>query len=214
MRNWILGLMLLTGLGCVPGNSPIRIIQTQALDTDCKTSDMLQIAHGVLDIAGNGAYIVDLAVESEIAPPPMTQTNSMMMTLNTPGAHNFNIETLALTYKSTDPSITFDPENIGVFGVVKPASKFDLIGSVIGPKAVQKLKDNVNDPMADPKTVLNVNITVKGRLESGEAISSNTITLPITVKTSTTDPTLCKAWAPAGPCMAAPGQDGAPVMCL
>src|SRR4051794_6466878 len=166
MRNLIAGVVFLLSAGCIPGNSPIRIIGAFDLDAKCMIG-MTERLRGFLDISGPGTYVTDFRIESEIL--SQMSVNGQMQPLTTPGAHNFVAETFSVTYKSTDPVIAFDAENIAVFGVIKPGETADVFGDIIGPKAAQKLRDNVTDANADPQTTLTVGLTVKGHLQSGEA---------------------------------------------
>jgi hypothetical protein len=213
MRYLITGLLLGLGSACIPGNSPIRIEgATDVTDKCLPGSDM--ILHGTLDISGPGTYIVGFQVHSEIAAP--SQPNTNMTELDTPGAHNFVADVFSVSYKATDPVITFVGESVPIFGVVTPGQTTNIFGNIMGQKAIEALRMRVTDPNADPKTTLSVAVQIKGHLQSGESITSDAITYPITVFTSGQN--CVNGFVAAGPCSAggaggSPGQDGFAVVC-
>jgi hypothetical protein len=209
--------IVVAGLGsaCVPGNSPIRIVDFLPVDTSkCTAADMNTIESGRLDASGAGVYLVGVSVDSDLA--KVTQLDSTGAPISGPGANNFVVEFAAMTYTAKDAMSgatvggAFAPEQVPLSAVIPPAStKNELVLSIIGPKAAARLVTTVT-PM-NPVVILSVGVTLKGHVESGASLSSNTLTFPITV--TTTNASCANGFSKSAPC-AEPGQDSTPVTCL
>jgi hypothetical protein len=210
MRTLIIAALALTSAACIPGNSPVRVVGTIGTDDMCKVVEEVQVFRGVLDVAGSGAYVVNLQLESELAMPVNQDQNGN--NLVAPGANNWVADELLLSYTSKDPVITsFKAERVAIFGVVQPGMNGIITGNIITADALQRLRDAITAGMT-PETTLNVRVEVRGHLESSTTllggVNTNPITFPITVRNSGT--TCAGGTAPSCP---PAGQDGAPITC-
>jgi hypothetical protein len=202
---------------CVPGNSPLRVTDIFPLKDDCTPNTMVSILSGDLDVSGAGRYIADIHLVSELTKTAIL-TDENGLPLNMPGVNNFVIEGADFTYTSKNPIISFAAERLAFTGYVLADDQFDLLNfNMIGPNALQKLRDNVTDPTQ--LTLLTVNFTIKGHLESGQPESVELVSFPITVFNS--DPTMMRMCTngllPTGACaktgFGSAGQDGAAIEC-
>lgn len=205
--------LLVVASGCVPGNNPVRVTGafavTSDMDTTCAFQTDLQQVSGRLDVNGAGKFFLNFGLVSELS--PATFANSQGETLSTQGQNNFIADELVLSYTSRNPTITFETERIPVYFVVLEGAEHQYITNIIGEKAFVKLRDNVTDPAADPKTTLLAKVEIKGHLESGGTVSANPFTFPITVFASAN---ACPMGvAPTGICGGNAGQDGQPIVC-
>ena len=202
------------GAACVPGNSPIRVTGAFPVDDMCQPQDNAQLVRGSLDVSGVGTYFIGFGLESEFDPGPSLQ-NASGTTLTTNGQNNWIADEMILSYSATPTISGFETERIGIYAVVKPGQPGTLKVNILGPKAAQRLRDNITDPLADPKTSLTVRIEFKGHLESTTTalggVSSNIVTFPINV--ITTGAMCPNGIAPTAPCGGG-GQDGFPIVCL
>jgi hypothetical protein len=205
---WMLALAATAG--CVPGNNPIRVTGAFPVDNACEWDDKIMQVQGTLDASGAGTYYIMMRLESELTQADISNSNGVQ--LSTPGQNNFVGDELYVTYTARNPAITFEPERLPIYIVIAPGGEYQLAANILGPKAATKLRDNVTDPAADPKTTLFATVAVRGHLESGQSTQSNSFTFPITV--FTTNASCAGTMAATGPCMSGGGQDGAPITCL
>jgi hypothetical protein len=77
MRKPIIAAIALTASACIPGNSPIRIVGTIGLDNKCVPDTSVIVSRGSLDLAGAGAYIATLLVDSELTIPTNMDMNGV-----------------------------------------------------------------------------------------------------------------------------------------
>ena len=205
---------LLLGAACVPGNNPLHVTGvfsvTSDMESTCAFQTAVQQYSGSLDVNGAGHYYLNLRIASEIVPPNIV--NSQGDVLTTVSQNTFVTDEMVLSYTSRNPSITFETERIPLLFVVPPQTEDNqLIVDIMGPKAFVKLRDNVTDPLADPKTQLLATVEIKGHLESGQTLSINPLTYPIEVFASAN---ACPMGvARSGVCLGNGGQDGQPIVC-
>jgi hypothetical protein len=182
MKN-LLWLCTLAGLSCVPSTSPIRISGLYPLSVgtqgECKLDSKVGQIGGLLDPQGGGDFGLVVGIDSELTPAPIE--SSQQRSLIEAGRFNFNVEAFVLNYRSTNPVISFEQETVPVAFIVKPSSTDNRIGAdIIGDKAAAKMKNQLNNP--DQTTQLIVGIALKGKLSSGETVTSNTLDFPIDVR--------------------------------
>ncbi len=212
----LLSFTVLLATSCVPGESPIRILGFFSVDTgmggaECMLTNDVGQTRGRLDASGGGDYVVVMQVASDVTSQPVLQ-NARGLDLTGPGSRNFVATEIFLTYRSVNPSITFDAETIPIVATIAPATSDNRIAAdIIGDKAATKLRDMLSDPTIT--TILTVNVQLRGRLESGETIHSNTLSFPIEVTPSNAPCPEPGNVARTGPCGARGGQDGTPVIC-
>jgi hypothetical protein len=208
---------VVAGLGsaCVPGNSPIHITELWATDSSCKFDDMVGKTRGTLDASGAGTYLIGMDISSDLAKG--SQIDSTGMEVGSPSINTFVVEFLAVTYTAKDAMSgatvggAFAPENLPVtFQVAPLTDKNQLITEIIGPKAAAQLAGVVTNPAQN--VIFTVSMTLKGHLEAGGALSSDTVSYPITVTTSGAN--CANGFQKTGPCMTGGGQDGTAVTCL
>lgn len=219
MRKLIIALFGITvalGTGCVPGESPIRITGFFSVDTgtggaECNLDNEVGQTRGFLDASGGGDYVVVMNIASDVTAEPVLQS-ARGLDLTGPGSRNFLATEVFLTYRSVNPTITFDPESIPITATFAPnTAENRLAADIIGDKAATRLRDMLSDPTIT--TILTVNVQLRGRLESGETVHSNSLSFPIEVKPSNAPCTEPGNVARTGPCGARGGQDGTPVIC-
>jgi hypothetical protein len=179
--------------------APAVVTRTDALSTDCMAGTVGQ-SNGLLDIAGAGTFVINLHVESLAGADPSH-------------SHDFVEQDVAVKYTLTAPGgakTEFQPESIGMFGVLAGGGTQDLAAQLIGPLAQQQLSNSVGP---GDQFTLTAHVQLKGHLEgSGSTIQTDPIDFPITV---TNSGTLCPAGvAPTGPCGTGGGQDGSAIECL
>ena len=210
----LLALLLLGAISCVPGSSPIRITGTFSAVDDmgaCTLDNDIGQTLGRLDASGGGDYLIVLQVESELNAGAQI-TNHRGLALTGTGKHIFVVDGLFLTYRSTNPVITFEQEVIPISSSFDPETNDNRLGvDIIGDKAATRLRDMLTDPMQ--VTQLFVNVQLRGHLESGETVQSNTLTYPIEVRTSNAACPEPGNVTRTGPCGVRGGQDGTTFSC-
>jgi hypothetical protein len=161
--------------------------------TDCTFNANHSQSTGLLDVAGAGTYLLNLHIESTL---PSDSTHS----------HDFVEDSVVAKYSLT--GFTFQPETIGMFGVVPGGGTQDVTAQLIGPMAVATLRNSIDEPAS-----LTVHLQVRGHLSgSNSPLETDTIDFPITVSNSNT---ACpRGLAATGPCGNGGGQDGAAIQCL
>ncbi|MFZ5468526.1 MAG: hypothetical protein ACOZIN_03725 [Myxococcota bacterium] len=197
--------------GCAVSDDPIRLLGTHALQQDCEASEF-QLVRGSLDISSTSNYFIQFEMESSLQ---ATTTESGGEQLAGANRNDFFAEEIVFTYSST-PSIPFEQERVSMHFVLPPEAARDqstLNTSLIGPKAGQRLSDSL--PNAGDELELLVTAQLRGKLASGQSVSSNTVDYPIHVFRSGTPLPLC---APGevltgGPCGTVGGQDGTVPVC-
>ncbi len=215
MRTTILSFCLVASAGCVPGTSPIRIvnifpINTGSGGTECKLDSTITQGRGRLDASGGGDYVVVLGVVSELDDSTQIVSNRGVA-LTGPQKRNFVVDTVGLTYKS-NPVIQFEAEQLQQYFEVLPGSDDNRMSvDIIGDKAADRLRTMVTDTTTT--TQLTVTIQLKGHLASGESVSSNPINFPIEVFTSDANCPEPGNVAHTGPCGVRGGQDTTVVTC-
>jgi hypothetical protein len=212
-RFIVVGAVLMLG-GCVPGNSPIRVTELNPIKDDCTLDSNRSLGGGSLDLSGLGTYLVNVHLVSDLGMQTQLDTNGTL--ISGPGVNNFAEEAVDFTYTSKNPIISFAAERVAFAGYLLAGQDQDLSSfNLIGPNALQKLRDNVNDPTQ--LTQLTVNFTIKGHLESGQPESAETVTFPITVFSSNPSLMCAKGFVPTGACsktgIGSAGQDGAAIQC-
>jgi len=210
----------LTGLGCLPSSSPIRIrgvtpIGKATPDTDCALDVMINTTTGRLDPSGGGDFVVVLNIDSELTENPEI-INERGVQLTTPGKRNYVIEQIALGYRFTErpmsAPVTFENETIPVYFEILPNSEGNKLATdIIGDKAATRLRNMAVDPTVESQLL--VTIQTKGRTASGDSLASNPITFPITVQTSDTQCPEPGNVTFTGPCGTRGGQEGYPFTC-
>jgi hypothetical protein len=225
--NRIVAVLFLAAAGCVPGNSPIRIVGAFPLDpTTCKTSMTAPMqGSGTLDVSGSLTYIIDFDVESDaVVAPPLADVNGI--NLQTTSQNDFVVDSLITSYTMKDnnsgASTTFKGDTRPVYGVIAPGAVVHVTVNLIGENAVKTLLTAVTDT-SQVETLI-VTATLKGHLQSGGMFSSDPVNFPITVTRSdvgpmtvdcpNTLPNGANATQPTGPCGSGGGQDGFPITCL
>jgi hypothetical protein len=215
ISRWM-SLAVVALVGCVPGSSPIRINGLFPIDTgmggaECNLQTDIGISRGRLDASGGGDYILVLRVASDLDNAYTIQSNRGV-DLTPVSVRNFNFDQVALTYRSINPSITFEAETIPATGTVPPGEAEALVSTdIIGDKAAARLRDMLTDPTVT--TQLTVNIQLRGHLESGETVQSNTVSFPIEVTTTNAACTEPGNVTRSGPCGSRGGQDGSVFAC-
>lgn len=219
MRIQVLAITLLTVLAptacTVPNDSSIRLLNAHALTTGVASSgtcaaQTIGIYRGSLDLAGNTRYILQFEVESTLQSivttvPPDTVANQ--------SRNEFVAKRMVLNYSSI-PSLPFQPEQVDMYWVVQPNTSTGnfLQVSLLAPQARQLLLSSIQ---AGQSVELLVTMQVFGELASGEKVSTNKVSYPITVYRSGF--TACRSStdvrAPTGPCGDVGGQDGTIVGC-
>lgn len=214
LKSTLLSLLMLAAVGCVPGSSPIRITGVFPIDlgmggNECNLDSDISITRGRLDASGGGDYLVVLGVVSDLDDQYTIQNNRGVM-LTQVGARNFSLREVFLTYSSLDPPITFPPEAIPTSGTVLAGGASRFTADVIGDGAAKLLRDMLSDDTRTTK--LTVNIQLRGNLQSGETVHSNTVAFPIEVNTTNAgciDGNVTRT----GPCGVRGGQDGTMFAC-
>ncbi|MBK7860389.1 MAG: hypothetical protein IPJ65_17610 [Archangiaceae bacterium] len=213
-RFWLAAVTAM--MGCVPGTSPIRIndifpIDTGSMGDECNLDAKVAVTRGRLDASGGGDLLVVLSVDSELSvAPAVINTNNIR--LDTDGKHTFVMEALTVTYKSTNPVIQFETEQLPISGVLKASSADNRIGvDIIGDKAADKLRTQLTD--TTQVTQLSVTMTLKGHLTSGESVTSNPVVFPVEVTTSNAACPEPGNVTRTGPCGVRGGQGGSSFAC-
>jgi hypothetical protein len=173
---------------------PAVITRTDPLLADCSFNANQSLSTGLLDVAGAGTYLLNLHLESTL---PSDSTHS----------HDFVEDSVVAKY-TIPGGFFFQPETIGMFGVLPGGGTQDVTAQLIGPMAADTLRNSVAEPMA-----LTVHLQVKGHLSGSQSVlETDTIDFPITVSNSNT---ACPSGlAATGPCGNGGGQDGAVIQCL
>jgi hypothetical protein len=172
---------------------PAVITRTDPLLSDCTFNANQSQSTGLLDVAGAGTYLLNLHLESTL---PADSTHS----------HDFVEDSVVAKYSLK--GFTFQPETIGMFGVLPGGGTQDVTAQLIGPMAVATLRNSIDEPLS-----LTVHLQVKGHLSGSQSVQeTDTIDFPITVSNSNT---ACPSGlAATGPCGNGGGQDGAAIQCL
>lgn len=205
--------LALGALGCVSTDDPIRLLGVRSLTGDaesCEASD-IQLVAGSLDVSGTTFYVAQFDMESSLQ---QLSSSSGGETIAGANRNDFFADEVVLSYTST-PSQPFEEERVPMHFVLPPGASRDdsfLRMNIIGPKAAQRLVDNVT-----PGNTLDLVVTleVRGHLASGQDVSSNPVSYPISIFNSgfagCTSPLIL---AGTGPCGLPGGQDGSRPGCI
>lgn len=228
MRKLSSTLFVVAALGvvsCVPGNSPIRIVGVFPVNagttgTGCQLDSKVGQTTGKLDVSGGGDYLIVLELDSELDDSRQIITSSGAV-LTGPGRKNYVVDGVAVSYSTRNldgtmtGAITFaqtDAEVIPAYLVIKPNTTGTRLGTdIIGDKGAKKLRENFTDPAL--RLLLTVNVQVRGHLESGETVPSNTVSFPIELFSSDANCTNPGEVTRTGPCGSRGGQDGTLFQC-
>lgn len=198
---------------CAPNETPVRLLSTHALESGqdngaCTLQDIGQYS-GSLDIGTRGSYLIGVMASSEIS-----DTSEFGGTTDFVGAVDRNTfigNEILLSYAAKGLSIP--KETMPAHLTIRQGSREnEIVFNLIGPNAATVLFDNV--AVGDTPIPVNVSLSVKGALLSGQPLQTNTVVYPIQVYKSGV--TICGAMDKPvlnGPCGSAGGQDGAPYLC-
>ena len=207
LKSTLLSLVALTAVGCVPGSSPIRITGFFPIDTgsamnECNIDSELFITRGRLDASGGGDYLLVIGLASDLD-NQYTIMNNRGVNLTEVRARTFTFRELLLTY-ATVPAVTFPRgDTIPISGTIEPGAVARVSTDIIGDEGAKVLREQLTD---DTKTTaLNVTVSVRGSLGSGETVTSNPVVFPIEVRT--TNRCLDGNVTRTGPCKVRGGQD-------
>jgi hypothetical protein len=187
---------LVAASACGPA-VPAVITRTEALDTRCMANSAVAQTSGTLDMAGAGTYLLDLHLESTMNADPTH-------------AHDFVQESLKLSYDMQTPPLKFQDETILLFATMTAGQPEDLATGILGPVAIQKLRDNFLDPSLSATLIVHMSLT--GHLVGSGHVETDPVDYPITV-TNSGAPSCAVGFVSSGPCGQGGGQDGAPVEC-
>jgi hypothetical protein len=219
-------MFVVAAMSCVPGNNPFRITGVSKLDPMCMAPMTMGAApaNGTLDASGSVTYILQFNVESDIVMPTITDTNGME--LDTMSQNDFVVEAVASTYKLTDnatnAATTIKADSRPVYGLIPTQTAGSVVVNIIGEQAIKPIVTAVNDPTQIATLIVSAKLT--GHLQSGQTMSTDAISFPLTVTRSFVNgmsvdcPTQlsngANATSPTGPCGSGGGQDGAAITCL
>jgi len=192
---------------CLQGDSPIRVLGANPLDRACTPIDRGILA-GSLDLAGGGDYQVQFTVQNELVG---TSTTSGGQVLASAHRNDWVGSQLVFTYAST-PSLSFETELVPVHYVIEAGSSSLLKFGLIAPKAAQRLADSVP---AGNTLDLSASFEIRGKLFSGQQITTTKATFPIFVFNSGFSGCAGDLGPVSrnGPCGTLGGQDGIPLGC-
>jgi hypothetical protein len=197
----------LLGIGCVPNDSPINILnpfpyQNAASNGACQAMTV-GIPFGTLDISGNTSYILQWTVESTLDPSAAGSRNDFVAT---------EVDYSYTTVPALNPALANEtlPYSWRIPAGASGTSSF--IGmQMIGPAATTQLINTVR-----PGNQVQVSVTfyLRGALASGQKLNTNKVSYSIDVYNSGfAGCAVGVRRIPSGPCQTPGGQDGTVVGC-
>jgi len=207
-------LIALLAVGCVPNESPIQIGPVFPLTGTlgaCNINSAVQVAAGELDVSVSQSYYAAFGLTSDLVVPAVPNANGQEMG-NVTG-NDFLYNSAVLTYRATPPLPFKNPETIAIAGVLSagalPPTAWAAV-NLIGPNAAQTIANAGISP-GSPVS-LSTTVQFKGTLRSGEGITSQPFTFPVTLYSTNFAGCGSFRLAGTGPC-GLPPQDGAAPLC-
>lgn len=211
-----IGLAVLAS-GCVADDAPILLQNFRSFEDPqgCVPvgPDGLSSGRGFLDVAGARSYLKWLEVESQLQPVSQPNVAGGGGQTVTESPNEAIIDTVTLEYAS-EPSLGLQTVSYPTTFTINPATSEENANLML----LELLPGDVGDTVAasvpvGDRVTLNVTVTVSGRLRSGQAFTSNSVTYPINLGNSGATCAAGEIVARNGVCGNPGGQDAIPVVC-
>lgn len=200
---------------CVPNDSSIHILNAFPLSPTAGaqgcTALTIALYSGSLDISATSRYLLQFQMESTFEIINTTGTTDV---IQGPQRNDFIADAILFSYSATPPVAGLANEVVPVaFRIPAGASTGTFMQVyMITANTYQALLATVGRGQT---VTINITIQVRGRLASGQRLSSNKVTFPIQVYNSGFSGTCAvgDVRIPSGPCATPGGQDGSLVGC-
>lgn len=203
----MLPLIAVAATGCVESDSPIVILNRLVMSDTCTVVENVYRPSGSLNLSAGMGYPAFFDIESNMQG---LSTDVDGEVVAGPDQNDFISERIDITYSSPSGAAVPAAVTVPYYAAIRagaPSGDNSIVVDLL-PQAARVALAGVG---AQGATIL-AEFQMHGRLRSGRAISSNTVSYPIQVYEAPV-PTCPFGYLGTGECGSMGGQDGAPIVC-
>ena len=179
----LLASSLLTGVGCVPDNQSIHILNAmQQPNKDCiiTIDETVQKSGGSVDVGLTNTYIGALLITSDLE---TTNTQGGGTVIQSKTRNDFHISEVNLAY-DTGGKIALKPRTLPIAGLVKAGGTLGLGLEFLTPDNAVLLADSGQIPLEGQGLLITVKIKLTGKFVNGSKLTTPEFFFPLTIYSS------------------------------
>ncbi len=196
--------------GCVTSDSPIVLLNNQAVDAQCAIDNDVSISQGSLDLSVGVGYIAHFAVESNLQAVSTVVDGDVV---SGPDQNDFVVERVDIEYSNPAGGAAPAAATLPIHFVIRAGASAENtnLGLNLLPAEARAALAGVGSA----GTIVVATVSVTGSLRSGRTFTSNEVNFPIEVfESGFSGCGAGEALELTGPCGSIGAQDGTFPVCV